>query len=243
LVIQALVDSKTSWLGNVGLGAQYLINDSFGLQADLREQWSRAPLGRTAVGATNDNGTVANTLLSLGGIFRFGAPAPMPVIAAAEPAPAAVVEPTPAPAAVEPTPLPVAPKCEPKMETVTLQADQLFGFDKANIKAEGKAALDEVVTKIKSRPSLEVVMITGHTDRLGSASYNQKLSERRANIVKSYLVSKGVSESRLQAIGKGEAMPVVECKGNKATKKLIECLQPNRRVEITSEATVESGCN
>ncbi len=237
-------DSKTSWLGNVGLGAQYLINDSFGLQADLREQWSRAPLGRTALGAADNNGTVANTLLNLGGIFRFGAPAPMPVVAAAEPAPAAVVEPAPAPAAVvEPAPLAAAPKCEPKMETVTLQSEKLFGFDKANIKAEGKAALDEVAEKINARPSLEVVMITGHTDRLGSDSYNQKLSERRANMVKSYLVSKGVSESRLQAIGKGETMPVVECKGNKATKKLIECLQPNRRVEITSEGKVESGCN
>lgn len=236
-------DSKTSWLGNVGLGAQYLINDTFGLQADLREQWSRAPLGRTAVGAADDSGTVANTLLSLGGIFRFGAPAPMPVVAAAEPAPAAVVEPTPAPAVVEPTPAPAPVACKPNVETITVGAEKLFGFDKAALKSEGKAALDEAAAKIKANPEIKAVVVTGHTDKIGSDAYNQKLSEKRAKQVAEYLVAQGVDSSIITSVGKGESEPVVQCTGNKATKKLISCLQPNRRVVISAEGTKETGCN
>ena len=239
-------DSKTSWLGNVGLGAQYLINDSFGLQADLREQWSRAPLGRTALTAANDSNTIANTLLNIGGIFRFGAPTPMPVVAAAEPAPAAVVEPTPAPAAVvepEPAPAPAPEACKPNVETITVGAEKLFGFDKATLKAEGKAALDEAAAKIKANPEIKAVIVTGHTDRIGSEAYNQKLSEKRAKQVANYLVAQGVDSAIITAVGKGESEPVVQCTGKKATKKLISCLQPNRRVEIRAEGTKETGCN
>jgi OOP family OmpA-OmpF porin len=233
---------KTSWLANVGLGAQYLINDTFGLQADLRHQWSRAKvkIDNGIVGAS-DEGTIGNTLLNLGGIFRFGAPAPMPVAAAApEVAPvAAVVEPTPAPAP-EAAPAPVA--CTPTMETITVAAEKLFGFDKANLKDDGKAALDEAATKIKANADIELVLVTGHTDRLGSDAYNQKLSERRANQVKAYLVSQGVDASRLQAVGKGESEPVVACDGVKGSKALKECLQPNRRVVLSAEKQRETGC-
>lgn len=236
-------DSKTSWLGNVGLGAQYLVNDSFGLQADLREQWSRAQTGRTAVGAANDATTVANTLLNLGGIFRFGAPAPMPVVAAAEPAPAAVVEPTPAPVAVvEPAPAPAPEACKPNSETITVGAEKLFGFDKAALKEEGRAALDDAAAKIKANPEIKAVVVTGHTDKIGSDAYNQKLSEKRAKQVADYLVAQGVDSALITATGKGESEPVVQCAGNKATKKLISCLQPNRRVEIRAEGTKEVGC-
>jgi OOP family OmpA-OmpF porin len=239
-------DSKTSWLGNVGLGAQYLINDSFGLQADLREQWSRAPAGRTAVGAANDSTTIANTLLNIGGIFRFGAPAPMPVVATAEPAPAAVVEPAPAPApapVVEPAPAPAPEACKPNVETITVGAEKLFGFNQASLKAEGKAALDEAAAKIKANPEIKAVIVTGHTDRIGSDAYNLKLSEKRAKQVANYLVAQGVDSALITAAGKGESEPVVQCTGNKATKKLISCLQPNRRVEIRAEGTKETGCN
>ena len=236
-------DSKTSWLGNVGLGVQYLVNDSFGLQADLREQWTKAPMGRTAVGAADESTTVANTLLNLGGIFRFGAPAPMPVVAAAEPAPAAVVEPTPAPAAVvEPAPAPAPEACKPNAETITVGAEKLFGFDKSALKAEGKAALDEAAAKIKANPEIKAVLVTGHTDRIGSDAYNQKLSEKRAKQVAEYLVAQGVDSGIITSAGKGESEPVVQCTGNKATKKLISCLQPNRRVVISAEGTKEVGC-
>ena len=235
-------EKKTSWLANVGLGAQYLINDSFGLQADLRHQWSRAKLGfDNGVAGNKTTETIGNTLLSLGGIFRFGAPVVMPV-AEVEPTPmpVAAVEPAPAPAPA-PAALPEVPACAPTMETITLSADALFAFDKANLSNDGKSSLDDVVTQINARPSLEVVLVTGHTDRIGSTAYNQKLSERRANVVKNYLMSKGVDESRLKASGKGESEPVVECAGIRGAK-LIECLAPNRRVVISGEGTVAGTC-
>jgi OOP family OmpA-OmpF porin len=235
--------SKTSWLGNVGLGAQYLVNDSFGLQADLREQWSRAPMDRTVVPTASNTNTVSNTLLNLGGIFRFGAPAPLPVVAAAEPA-APVAEPAPAPVAEPaPAPAPAPEACKPNSETITVGAEKLFGFDKADLKAEGKAALDEAAAKIKANPEIKAVVVTGHTDRIGSDAYNQKLSEKRAKQVADYLVAQGVDSALITATGKGESEPVVQCQGNKATKKLISCLQPNRRVEIRAEGTKEVGCN
>lgn len=236
---------KTSWLGNVGLGAQYLFNDSFGLQADLREQWSRAAFNASAAGGSvSESQTIANTLLNIGGIFRFGAPAPMPVVAAAEPAPAAVVEPAPAPApVVEPAPAPAPAACKPNVETITVGAEKLFGFDKAALKSEGKAALDEAAAKIKANPEIKAVVVTGHTDKIGSDAYNQKLSEKRAKQVAEYLVAQGVDSSIITSVGKGKSEPVVQCSGNKATKKLISCLQPNRRVVISAEGTKETGCN
>ncbi len=232
-------DSKTSWLANVGLGAQYLFNDSFGLQADLRQQWSRA---RAEISGptfnAKDTETVGNTLLSLGGIFRFGAPVAVPVIAAAEPAPAPYVAPAPVEAdpAPAPTPAPVAAPapCEPKFETITLQAERLFGFDKFKLNGDSVPVLDDVVAKLKAHPEFDVVVVTGHTDRIGSEKYNQKLSEQRANIVKQHLISHDIDANRIRAVGKGESQPLVECKGVRG-QKLIECLAPNRRVEIHGE--------
>jgi len=227
---------KSSWLANVGLGAQYLFNDSFGLQADLRHQWSRAKLRFDGQSETD---TIGNTLLNLGGVFRFGAPAPAPVIEPTpEPAPVAAIAPEPAPA---PAPEPV--KCTPTSETITVGAERLFGFDKAALKAEGKSALDDAAAKIKANPEIKAVIVTGHTDRIGSDAYNQKLSERRAKQVADYLVSQGVDSALISASGKGESEPVVQCDGKKVNKKLISCLQPNRRVEIRAEGTKEVGCN
>jgi OOP family OmpA-OmpF porin len=228
--------SKTSWLANVGIGAQYLINDSFGLQADLRHQWTRSAAKAAVFDA---DGTVGNTLLSLGGIFRFGAPAPMPVVAA-EPAPAPMVALAPAPV-VAPEPLPVVEACKPTLETITISAEKLFGFDKSKLQEDGKAELVTTAAKIKANPDVELVLVTGHTDRIGSDTYNQKLSERRANQVKAYLVSQGVDEARLKALGKGESEPVVACTGVKG-KKAVECLAPNRRVVISAEKIRSSGC-
>lgn len=228
-------DSKTSWLANVGLGAQYLFNDSFGLQADVRHQWSRA---RAEISGptynAKDTETIGNTLVSLGAIFRFGAPAPMPVAAAPEPAPAPYVAPEPAP---EPAPAPVAAPapCEPKFETVTLQAEKLFGFDKYKLNGDAVAELDSVIATLKEHPEFDVVVVTGHTDRIGSEKYNQKLSERRAEAVKAHLVSHDIDANRVRAVGKGELQPLVACEGVKGRKALIECLSPNRRVEIHGE--------
>ena len=231
-------DSKTSWLAGLGLGAQYLFSDSFGLQADVRHQWSKSDA--KAVGTTFDaDGTIGNTLLSLGGVFRFGAPAPVMAEAAPEPAPiAAAPEPMP-----EPAPAPEPVKCTPQMDTITVGAEKLFGFDKANISEDGKAALNDAAAKIKANPELKVVIVTGHTDRIGSDEYNHKLSHRRAVQVKDYLAAQGVDPSIIEAVGKGEEEPVVQCEGTKKTQKLISCLQPNRRVTIQAEGKKEMGCN
>jgi OOP family OmpA-OmpF porin len=116
---------------------------------------------------------------------------------------------------------------------VTVAADALFDFNKATLRPAGKAKLDEVVAMSK-QIKLEVIIAVGHTDRIGSDAYNQKLSERRAASVKSYLVSKGVEANRVYTEGKGEKQPVTQpgqCAGGKSAK-VIECLQPDRRVDI-----------
>lgn len=228
-------DSKTSWMANVGLGAQYLFSDNFGLQADLRHQFTRAD-------TTIDNGVIdkdsneliGNTILSLGGIFRFGAPAPVVAVAEPAPAPAPVAAPEPAP---EPAPAPVAAPepCQPKFETITLQAEKLFGFDKFKLNGDAVTEVDDVVATLKAHPEFDVVVVTGHTDRLGSEQYNQKLSEKRAEVIKQHLVSHGIDASRIRAVGKGESQPLVACDGIKGRKALVECLAPNRRVVISGE--------
>lgn len=135
-------------------------------------------------------------------------------------------------------PKPVArPAPKPAEQKVKLAADTLFDFDKATLRPEGKAKLDEIVSQL-GKYNVEVILAVGHTDRIGSDAYNQKLSERRADAVKKYLISKGVPANRVYTEGKGEKMPVTggKCKNmgpeNRRNKKLIDCLQPDRRVEI-----------
>jgi OOP family OmpA-OmpF porin len=132
--------------------------------------------------------------------------------------------------------------CEPPMakagpkpsgDKVTVAADALFDFNKATLRPAGKAKLDEVVAMSK-QIKLEVIIAVGHTDRIGSDAYNQKLSERRAASVKSYVVSKGIEANRVYTEGKGEKQPVTQpgqCAGPKSPK-VIACLQPDRRVDI-----------
>jgi len=124
------------------------------------------------------------------------------------------------------------------LQKITLDSKALFDFDKAVLKPEGKAAIDsQVVGKLAQVQKLEVVLVTGHTDRIGSAEYNQKLSERRADAVRDYLVSKGVPKDRVETIGMGEKQPVItekECT-QKNLKEKIACLQPDRRVEVQAK--------
>ena len=117
-----------------------------------------------------------------------------------------------------------APKPAPVAEKVTLAADVLFDFDKSILKNEGKNKLDDLATKVKAI-NLEVVIAIGHTDSIGSDAYNQKLSVRRAESVKAYLVSRGVEPNRIYTEGKGEKQPV-------ASNKTGDGRQKNRRVEI-----------
>ena len=136
------------------------------------------------------------------------APAPAPAPKAA-PAPAPAPKPAPAPAAAS---------------KVTYAADAFFDFDKSVLKPEGKAKLDDLVNKVKAI-NLEVIIAVGHTDWIGTDAYNQKLSVRRAEAVKAYLVSKGIEKNRIYTEGKGEKQPIADNRTKEGRAK-------NRRVEI-----------
>jgi OmpA-OmpF porin, OOP family len=138
-------------------------------------------------------------------------PPPPPPVAAPAPAPAPGAAPAPAPQ-------------PPAATKVTYAADAFFDFDKSVLKPEGKAKLDDLVGKVKGI-NLEVIIAVGHTDSVGSDAYNQRLSVRRAEAVKAYLVSKGIEKNRVYTEGKGEKQPV-------ADNKTAEGRAKNRRVEI-----------
>ena len=148
------------------------------------------------------------------------APAPAPAPTAA-PAPAPAATPAPAPASA---PAPAAAVQPAAATKVTYAADAFFDFDKSVLKPEGKAKLDDLVSKVKDI-NLEVVIAVGHTDSVGSDGYNQKLSVRRSEAVKAYLVSKGIEKNRVYTEGKGEKQPVADNKTKAGKAK-------NRRVEI-----------
>jgi OOP family OmpA-OmpF porin len=142
--------------------------------------------------------------------------------------------PPPAPAPPPPAVTPPPPPPPPAVQKITLASKALFDFDKAVLKPEGKAAIDsEIITKLSQVQKLELVLVTGHTDPIGTQQYNQKLSERRADAVRDYLVSKGVPKDKIETLGMGKTQPVpgVVCK-QKNMKELIACYAPDRRVEV-----------
>ncbi|GAB2910084.1 OmpA family protein [Paralcaligenes sp. KSB-10] len=112
----------------------------------------------------------------------------------------------------------------PTSTKVVLNADAFFDFDKATLKPAGRQMLDQVAAQANT-VNLETLIATGYTDSIGSAAYNLKLSQRRANAVKSYLVSKGIDANHIYAEGKGKTNPV-------ASNKTREGRAKNRRVEI-----------
>jgi OmpA-OmpF porin, OOP family len=137
----------------------------------------------------------------------------------------------PAPAA------PVAPAIS--SQKVTYQADALFDFDKAILKPAGKEQLNELAGKLQGM-NLEVAVATGYTDKIGSDKYNDRLSLRRAQAVKAYLVSKGVPANKIYTEGKGKRNPVKTDCNQKNRKALIACLAPNRRVEVEIVGTKQA---
>ena len=145
-----------------------------------------------------------------------GVQPPKPVVVAPPPAPAPMVE---APKVVAPPPPPA-----PTSEKVTFAADALFDFDKSVLKPEGKSKLTELIAKLKD-VNLEAVVATGHTDSIGKDAYNEKLSVRRAESVKAFLVAGGIAADRVYTSGKGAKQPV-------ADNKTADGRAKNRRVEI-----------
>ena len=211
---------------NAGLGFQYKFSPRLGLQADVRE------VGTFYSSRIQpyDMKHTANTYANVGLTWAFGgppAPPPVPVVTSTRTQETTVVTTPPPP---PPAPLPPPPPA-PVMKKYTLSASELFAFNSAKL-GPNQPKLDEVAATMKANSDIASVTIVGYTDRIGSKPYNQKLSEERANSVKAYLEAKGVAATRLTAVGKGEADPVVECKDEKKRPALIKCLEPNRRVEI-----------
>lgn len=141
----------------------------------------------------------------------------------------------PIPQAVKPVepiapPKPIAPKrCD---FAVTLQSDATFDFNQTTLKAEAKKKIDEeVMDKLATCAKLDLVIVTGHTDLIGNHQYNQKISEKRADIVAAYLVSKGIATT-IDTMGMGKTQQIKACDENLIHAKLNECLAPNRRVVI-----------
>jgi OOP family OmpA-OmpF porin len=168
-------------------------------------------------------------------------PAPKPAPAAPPPAPKP--EPLAAPPPPPPPPKPVA-KPEPKPEApkkpavVNLASTELFEFNKAVLTQDARAKLDaEVLGKLRELKDIRYIIVNGHADRLGAAQYNQRLSEKRAEAVRAYLVSKGVDAAKVETLGFGKTLPVKACPDQKERKATIECLAPNRRVVVEVQGT------
>ena len=226
--------SKRDTNYNFGVGVQYAFNDALAMRAEIERYRINDAIG--------NRGHV--DVVSIGLVYRFGGktPPPAPRMATAEPVYMAAA---PEPVVSPPPPAPVAPPApaqivQPVPMKVTFSADSLFDFDKSAIKPEGKQALDKFSADLKGT-QYDTVRVTGHTDRIGSAAYNLKLSGRRADAVSAYLVtSGGVAPSKIAAKGVNGADPVTkpgDCKGSKPTKALIACLQPDRRVDVEVAAT------
>lgn len=153
--------------------------------------------------------------------------------------PTVTVKPLPEPEAIIAQPLPApapAPLILKKAETLNLDASVMFGFDKSTLTPAGEKTLAAVVEALKNVEH-KTIKLDGYTDRIGTDAYNIKLSYKRANAVKSYLVAHGVDASKIKVTGHGKSKfrtTNADCKGQKGAK-LKACYGPDRRVELTLE--------
>lgn len=172
-------------------------------------------------------------LFTIGLVYRFGAsPAPRPVAAAYVAPVAPVIAPVAVAPPAPPAPAPVA--LPASILTVHFSADALFDFDRSTLRSAGARELDVFAGELRGT-QYDRIAVTGHTDRIGSDSYNAKLSQRRAEAVSAYLVQAGVPAGKLASSGAGEGSPVTtpgQCRGTVATPSLVACLQADRRVEV-----------
>lgn len=208
----------------VGLGLQYEISPSMLVRGEAERYRVKDGVG--------NNGDV--NLFSVSLVFPFGRTPVRQVAAAPAPVYVAPAQPAPPPAMVEPAPAP-KPVAVVVPQKVHFSADSLFSFDKAVISPDGKSALDVFSQQLRGT-RYSMIAVEGHTDRLGTSAYNQKLSQARADAVKTYLIAgAGIEPGKITAVGRGEGSPVTssaDCKGKTATKALIACLQPDRRVDV-----------
>jgi len=194
-----------------GLGLEYKLNEALALRGEVERYRVNDAVG--------NRGNV--DLLSVSLVYKLGRPAHSAPVYVPPPA----AEPAPPPPAVTPLPPPPPPKApQPTSEKVSFAAEALFDFDKSAVKPDGKAALDDLLTKLQGMDT-EVMVTVGHTDSVGASAYNQKLSLRRAEAVKAYLVSKGVDASRIYTEGKGETQPLADNRSAEGRAK-------NRRVTV-----------
>ena len=178
----------------VGVGIEYKLTEALALRGEVE---------RLRVNdAAGNRGDIDFGTVSL--VYKFGRPTAAAYVAPVAAAPVAAPMEAPQAAPVAPAPAPT-----PASEKVSFAAEALFDFDKAVVKAEGKAALDELMTKLQGM-NTEVMIAVGHTDSVGSNAYNDKLSLRRSDAVKAYLVSKGLDPARLYTEGKGETQPLAD---------------------------------
>jgi len=215
-----------------GLGLQYRLTQALALRFDVERYRINDAIG--------NNGDIDQ--VSLGVVFLFGEKTQMHTASAPPPPPPAPVAPREVALVAYVPPVPPAPVAPPKPRKVSFSADSLYTFDKSDIKPEGKLAIDKFVEELKG-DTYDTITVTGHSDRLGPPDYNLKLSTRRAETVKRYLVeSGGIPASKIDARGVDGSDPVTrpdECVGTKATNILIACLQPDRRVDLEVTGTTK----